>query len=265
MTERSCKYEKCGQRFAPKQHNQVYCTTECCDAYYEAKSTTPAGGWGTGECRECGASFHKKCKVHLFCCHEHSQQFHRRANKEAYEARKVKEHEVRCKVCDEMFVRDGYTASKVYCSAECRRTYYKVARDTLHPPRTCWSCHATFEPQSAKQKFCSSGCLIRAARPRTHYKIFERDGFACGYCGASPLTDKGVELTLDHVRPYSVSGDDSAANILTACKFCNTEKSSVLLRPDEEKRIIGIVEARNEAWGINPSTKLSFLRSKRRK
>jgi len=265
MTQRTCKSDKCREVFEPRQHNQVYCTTDCRDTFYDSLRTTPAAGWGTTECRECGISFTKKCKVHLFCCPTCTQSFHRRQQIEEYKVRKLRDEEMECKVCGEMFVRNGYTHTKVYCSPQCRSTYYKEARHTPHASRTCWSCHSDFHPSTTKQKFCSSGCLTRASRPRTHYKVFERDNFACGYCGATPLTDKGVELTLDHVRPFSVSGDDRISNILTACRDCNIEKSSTLLRPEHEKRIIAIVEARNEEWGINPSTKLSFLKSKRKK
>ncbi len=55
----------------------------------------------------------------------------------------------------------------------------------------------------------------RAIRAR----IFERDGFACVYCGA-----KAERLECDHVVPLSRGGSNDDANLATACKPCNGSK-----------------------------------------
>ncbi len=49
--------------------------------------------------------------------------------------------------------------------------------------------------------------------------ILTRDGNRCQYCG----TRKGP-MTLDHVIPSSLKGNDSWENLVTACVPCNNRK-----------------------------------------
>lgn len=51
--------------------------------------------------------------------------------------------------------------------------------------------------------------------------VFERDGFACVYCGAND----GI-LECDHVFPVSLGGSNDIGNLATACRPCNRSKSS---------------------------------------
>lgn len=55
------------------------------------------------------------------------------------------------------------------------------------------------------------------------YKIYERDGFCCLYCGDN-LKDKVRSICLDHVIPYSKGGTNRPKNLATACKKCNSIK-----------------------------------------
>lgn len=50
--------------------------------------------------------------------------------------------------------------------------------------------------------------------------VFERDGYACFYCGA----DKKLEG--DHIIPLSRGGSNVPANIATACRACNLSKGT---------------------------------------
>ncbi len=50
--------------------------------------------------------------------------------------------------------------------------------------------------------------------------IFERDGYACTYCGS----DKRLEG--DHILPLSRGGSNAFENLVTACKPCNLAKGS---------------------------------------
>ena len=50
--------------------------------------------------------------------------------------------------------------------------------------------------------------------------IFERDGYACIYCGA----DKQLEG--DHIFPLSRGGSNAFNNLATACRRCNQTKGS---------------------------------------
>lgn len=50
--------------------------------------------------------------------------------------------------------------------------------------------------------------------------VFERDGYACLKCGATE------DLTLDHVHPWSLGGPDTAENLQTLCRSCNSSKGA---------------------------------------
>ena len=53
--------------------------------------------------------------------------------------------------------------------------------------------------------------------------IKARDGHKCVYCGSSE------NLTVDHVRPKSKGGTDTADNLVTACRPCNQAKGAMQL------------------------------------
>jgi len=48
--------------------------------------------------------------------------------------------------------------------------------------------------------------------------VFQRDGFACVYCGCEDY------LQCDHVVPVSKGGETSLDNLATACRVCNAKK-----------------------------------------
>lgn len=71
---------------------------------------------------------------------------------------------------------------------------------------------------------------------RARFRIFERDGFTCQYCGKRPPE---AVLQLDHIHPFSEGGTDIEENLITACFECNAGKSNRVLgaiipRPDAD-------------------------------
>lgn len=58
---------------------------------------------------------------------------------------------------------------------------------------------------------------------RLRFEIFKRDGNKCRYCGA---TAEDAPLTIDHVVPVALGGSDEPSNLVTACRPCNSGKSS---------------------------------------
>jgi len=54
--------------------------------------------------------------------------------------------------------------------------------------------------------------------PATRARIYERDGFACVYCGSAE------DITIDHVVPRVAGGRSYASNLATACRACNSSK-----------------------------------------
>lgn len=55
------------------------------------------------------------------------------------------------------------------------------------------------------------------------YKIFERDGYKCHYCGKL-LTR--FSATIDHIQPVSKDGDNSYENLITSCLHCNSKRTN---------------------------------------
>jgi hypothetical protein len=66
----------------------------------------------------------------------------------------------------------------------------------------------------------------RDVSDRQRFRILVRDGFRCQTCGASPLTQRGVELHVDHVVPWSEGGETVDENLKTKCKQCNLGKGN---------------------------------------
>lgn len=62
---------------------------------------------------------------------------------------------------------------------------------------------------------------------RLRFEILRRDNYTCRYCGAST---PDVVLTVDHVVPIALGGDDDPRNLVAACADCNAGKSSI--QPD---------------------------------
>lgn len=58
--------------------------------------------------------------------------------------------------------------------------------------------------------------------------LYRRDSYACVYCGRSAID--GMVLTLDHVLPCELGGDNANGNLVTACLSCNSAKQDLTLR-----------------------------------
>lgn len=55
------------------------------------------------------------------------------------------------------------------------------------------------------------------------YRILDRDGFRCQYCGARA---PDVELEVDHVVSVHDGGSDAETNLIAACFRCNRGKKA---------------------------------------
>ena len=60
----------------------------------------------------------------------------------------------------------------------------------------------------------------------TRYRIYERDGNRCVYCG----TAKGPRFTLDHLLPRCLGGTNAVTNLVSACASCNGSRQHKSLR-----------------------------------
>ena len=50
--------------------------------------------------------------------------------------------------------------------------------------------------------------------------VYDRDGWACLHCSATE------SLSLDHIHPYSLGGEDVFDNLQTLCRPCNSRKGA---------------------------------------
>ncbi|MCY1428016.1 HNH endonuclease [compost metagenome] len=80
------------------------------------------------------------------------------------------------------------------------------------------------------QKAVSSTPIKRRTKreisDRQRFRILVRDGFRCKSCGASPLTQSGIELHVDHIIPWSKGGETVDENLQCKCAQCNLGKGN---------------------------------------
>ncbi len=65
-------------------------------------------------------------------------------------------------------------------------------------------------------------------RKSTRMALYDRDGFACVYCGRG--AEEGEMLTLDHVVACEVGGTNEPGNLVTCCQRCNSRKRDLSVR-----------------------------------
>lgn len=61
---------------------------------------------------------------------------------------------------------------------------------------------------------------------RLRFKVLQRDRFTCCGCGRSPATTLGLELHVDHIKPWSKGGETVIENLQTLCFSCNQGKTN---------------------------------------
>ena len=64
---------------------------------------------------------------------------------------------------------------------------------------------------------------------KLRFMVMRRDGFKCKFCGATPASDPGTKLVIDHVIPWSSGGETTIDNLQTLCEVCNSGKSNLSL------------------------------------
>lgn len=71
---------------------------------------------------------------------------------------------------------------------------------------------------------------LGAIGPRVRFQIFQRDGFACHYCGRRPPQHP---LQIDHVLPIARGGTNHPDNLVAACWECNIGKRDHLIGQEQ--------------------------------
>lgn len=99
-------------------------------------------------------------------------------------------------------------------------------------PGDLYRFHGLEAERESRSRRASESAQLRWSRPReeggkrasrsTRFKVLERDGFRCYYCGR---TAPDVVLDVDHKVPVREGGKDDLDNLVAACVDCNTGKS----------------------------------------
>jgi|GEM_PF-2621984 len=89
--------------------------------------------------------------------------------------------------------------------------------------------------------------------PRDPISVFQRDRFACSYCG---IQDRSADLLiLDHAIPVERGGVHLAFNLRTACWICKKKKGKMteeeFVGPDRAKRS-GVTVGSDPGTGHSP-------------
>lgn len=80
-------------------------------------------------------------------------------------------------------------------------------------------------------------------RPERRLAIYIRDGFSCLYCGEDLRGRDNCDVTLDHLVPRCMDGDNRNHNLVTACKSCNSARAACDWREYAPGGACGRIEA----------------------
>lgn len=152
-----------------------------------------------------------------------------------------------------------------FCNEACRYNYYRdiyyekrKLKKTIDIKKICKFCNKEFLSKLVKSNYCSNICKNKQKelelekrkdegyfqdRYNTGYlslrfRIFNRDGFRCKYCGRSPINNKEVVLQVEHIIPKIKGSDNSVNNLITSCLECNVGKKDILLDKHIHKKIL---------------------------
>lgn len=158
---------------------------------------------------------------------------------------------IKCKVCDSLFVLNGWHLHKSTCSSECAVKYRGIKLKGLTRVReqkhyNCRSCGKLINAKKSnvncgeckndlrkaykalRRKRIQDG-LYELVKPN---KVFNRDKWRCCVCKCNVqkkdiLADNAAEL--DHIVPVSLGGVHTYTNVQTLCRRCNQNKSNKLV------------------------------------
>ena len=155
--------------------------------------------------------------------------------------------------------------SQKMCSLKCKKIHTDIRIQKKLTEKTrymCTICKSFFYTRMTNKRTCSKECKYKRIEKLAHesrgmgrfswrFKILERDGFRCGYCGA---TADNTSLQIDHVYPRSKGGKDIDANYITACWECNIGKLDKVLPRDRESEILSKISKRIEKYNKEKNT-----------
>jgi hypothetical protein len=78
--------------------------------------------------------------------------------------------------------------------------------------------------------------------------IVDQFKFCCAYCQTQQHIS-GVRLTVDHIIPESLGGDNEAQNLCLACWDCNLYKAArIAIYDDASQRAVRLFHPQKQSW-----------------
>jgi hypothetical protein len=97
---------------------------------------------------------------------------------------------------------------------------------TIGSGRGCGGPRGPYTPRRGRTSTRDRTYRARDPLPaQLRFRILQRDGFRCRYCGR-PGSAPDVVLHVDHVVPRAAGGATDEGNLLTACEECNLGKGT---------------------------------------
>lgn len=75
-----------------------------------------------------------------------------------------------------------------------------------------------------KQKVIKYLGKVKGMQPYHIKEVFKKNKPECGYCKVK------ADLTIDHIIPYKLGGNNDLKNLQILCRKCNLKKGSKLVR-----------------------------------
>lgn len=117
-----------------------------------------------------------------------------------------------------------------YADAEYERVHHVCNPCAESVANHFWHQHSGSWLTWPNQPYVRSGKSKKKIKNNLRWRVYERDGFKCVYCGARK------DLTIDHVKAEAEGGETVATNLVTACRPCNSKKHTKSLADFWETR-----------------------------
>jgi len=86
---------------------------------------------------------------------------------------------------------------------------------------------------------------------RLRRRVAEQARFRCGYCQTQEVVS-GIPLTLEHIIPKVLGGDDVEANLWLSCRLCNEAKGVLVAATDPEtESSVPLFDPRVDDWNAH--------------
>jgi 5-methylcytosine-specific restriction endonuclease McrA len=136
----------------------------------------------------------------------------------------------KCVICGEYFMTSDKEKDTLYCSAECEAKAREIKKELKSEKKLK---RVEFRSELSERKW------QQRVGNKTRQEVFERDEFICAYCGNRCYEDYITNpraLTVDHLIPRALGGNNDTDNLVTCCMECNVIKGARRFESFEDAR-----------------------------